>query len=146
MREQLFRKVFEIKFRSPKLLSTLNPNGQKVCSCPYRPRFVRRNAKKETKVTDERFSALATDKEFSFGLSAEIDKYGRKQVSDEEHQQAEKNEELKQARLNRLARGEASGSDYSTGSSSSESSANESSDSESSESDGDLDDENIERE
>ena len=35
------------------------------------PRFVRRNAKKETKVTDERFSALATDK-ISFGLSAKL--------------------------------------------------------------------------
>eukprot|EP00944_MAST-04C_sp_MAST-4C-sp1_P003082 g3082.t1 len=107
------------------------------------PRFARRSVKKQTKVTDDRFSALATDKDYSFGLSAEIDKYGRKQERDEENQQAEKSEELKQARLNRLARGEASGSDYSTGSSSSESSANESSDSDSSESDDDLQEGNL---
>ena len=62
------------------------------------PRFARRSVKKQTKVTDDRFSALATDKDYSFGLSAEIDKYGRKQERDEENQQAEKSEELKQAR------------------------------------------------
>ena len=53
------------------------------------PRFASGMSRRD-KVTDDRFSALATDKDYSFGLSAEIDKYGRKQERDEENQQAEK--------------------------------------------------------
>jgi hypothetical protein len=92
------------------------------------PRFARIAKKSKHLVPDERFRAKETDEDYSLEINAKTDKYGRKQKNKKVKNVKVRNgkkvgedkddETAHYDRLNRLARGEVSDSEYSSSSSS----------------------------